>query len=62
MVACSEDLPEGGNNNFYPGSEDDKAYIQVDVKLPSAPGSRSETIPGGDGSQSDAGVEVGKDY
>ncbi len=62
MVACSEDLPEGGNNNFYPGSEDDKAYIQVDVKLPSAPGSRSETIPGGDGSQSDAGVEVGKNY
>lgn len=62
MVACSEDLPEGGNNNFYPGSEDDKAYIQVDVKLPSALGSRSNTVEGGDGSQSNTGVEVGKDY
>ena len=46
MVACSEDLPEGGNNNFYPGSEDDKAYIQVDVKLPSAPAAVVKPFPG----------------
>ncbi|MDE6338521.1 MAG: hypothetical protein K2K97_01880, partial [Muribaculaceae bacterium] len=68
LTACSDDpLQEGGadgsgTDNALTG---DGVYVTINIDLPSAGGSRSVTTdPGEDEnySQSDAGVEIGKDY
>lgn len=64
LAACSQnDLrPDQHHPNFGPNS-DDGVFFAVNIDLPSAGGTRSETDAPIDGtSASDAGFEIGKDY
>ena len=57
-AGCAED--KLGETEFDPTVyEGDKAYMTVQVTMPSVPGSRSNTVEGGG---SNVGVEIGKDY
>lgn len=57
-VGCSDN--KFGDDDFEPTVyEGDKAYMTVQVNMPSAPGTRSNTTDDGG---SNSGVEIGKDY
>ncbi len=57
-ASCADD--KFGETNFDPTTyEGEKTYMTVQVMMPSAPGSRSNTVEGGG---SNDGVEIGKDY
>lgn len=57
-AGCAED--KLSETEFDPTVyEGDKAYMTVQVTMPSVPGSRSNTVEGGG---SNVGVEIGKDY
>lgn len=58
ITACSDN--ELGNEPVVdPGASTDAVYMNVTVQLPTGPGTRSETLPGGG---SNDGTEIGKNY
>lgn len=59
-VGCSDDSVEKGMNWNEGEHENNLAYLDVNVLLPTQSGSRSETT--GPNGESDTGVEIGKDY
>lgn len=65
LGACSDDkLSDGPDSPNGPGTEtQDGVYFTIDIDLPNAKNSRSQTVnPGDNGSTSNSGVEYGKDY
>lgn len=65
LGACSDDkLSDGPDSPNGPGTEtQDGVYFTIDIDLPNAKNSRSQTVdPGENGSTSNNGVEIGKDY
>lgn len=63
LAACSDDkLNEGPDTPDLPDQEAG-VYFSLQIDLPNSGGSRSQTVePGENGSTSNSGVEVGKDY
>lgn len=64
LGACSDDkISDGPDSPNVPGTEtQDGVYFTINIDLPNARGSRSQTVnPGENGSTSNDGVEIGKD-
>lgn len=59
MVACNDEAPVVGENSPSSGNSGDGYYISLNIQLPTANGSRSETTTGG---QSTDGTENGFEY
>lgn len=63
LVGCKDDPVLGPESPVTPDYNGPGVYFTLQIDLPNAAGSRSETDePGANGSTSSGGVEIGKDY
>lgn len=64
LGACSDDkFVDGPEAPATPGADEEGVYFTVNIAMPNGIGGRSVTTePGEDGSTSNSGVEIGKDY